>query len=243
VGSRDEQRDAYLRAQIELEETIVAAGPQAIVTDRRILFGWSLNWPPHVGEWTHDALTFDEIIAWSEGRLHDERPLLRLGHPSHRRLGSMPAHRFLWFRWGNATGDISHEQTTFSFAHRRDPVYRAMRTPLELADAVHGEPFVELPSGTRQERLGRNLVVFEATTGPLGVLTRLRQRLARLDHDLHHGQITWWIRGMSWLLLAVPAWFLSPWLALPAVVLAEVAWVAGLQWSRHRDRRRHATKS
>jgi len=48
---------------------------------------------------------------------------------------------------------------------------------------------------------------------------------------------------MSWLLLAVPAWFLSPWLALPAVVLAEVAWVAGLQWSRHRDRRRHATKS
>jgi hypothetical protein len=114
MGSRNEQRDAYLRGQIEPGEIILAVGPQALVTDRRILFGWRLPWPPHAGEWTHDALAFEEIIGWSQGQRHDHRPLLRLEHPAHRRLEWAPAHRLLWFRWGNAAAEISHGETTFS---------------------------------------------------------------------------------------------------------------------------------
>jgi len=245
MGSGDEQRDAYLRAQIEPGETVLAAGRQALVTDRRILFGGRLDWPPHAGEWTHDALAFQEIIGWSQGRRHDDRPLLRLEHPPHRRLEWGPAHRFLWFRWGNATVEVSHRETTFSFASRRDPIFRAMKQRLELAGLSQKESFVEDLPGTREERLARRVTVgvFELHTGPMGALQRLRGRLARVDEELHHGQITWWIRVGSWALLAVPAWFLSPWLALPAVVLVEIAWVAGLRWSWHRDRRRHAARS
>ena len=243
MGSRDEQRDAYLRAQIYPEETIQAVGRQALVTDRRILFGWQLHWPPHIGEWTHDGLAFEEITRWSEGRRHDERPLLRLQHPAHRRLEWVPAHRFLWFRWGNATAEISHEETTFSFASHRDPVFLAMRGRLELVSATKGEPFVESLPGTREERLDRSMAVLQYGTGRFGAFTRLRRRLASLDEDIHRGQMTWWIRVGSWVLLAVPAWFVSPWLALPAVVLVEIAWVVGLQWSWHRDRHRGAARS
>src|SRR5437588_7072656 len=106
MGSGQEDRDTYLRAQVEPGETILASGQQAVVTDQRILFAWRLNWPPHQDEWTHDAIAFGEITQWSEGRRHDERPLLRLEHPAHRRLEWVPAHRFLWFRWGNATGEV-----------------------------------------------------------------------------------------------------------------------------------------
>jgi len=251
MGSRNEQRDAYLRGQIEPGETILAVGPirpvsdhpdatQALITDRRILFGWRLHWPPHAGEWTHDALAFEEITRWSKGRRHDHRPMLRVEHPTHRRLEWAPAHRFLWFRWGNATAEISHQETTFSFASRRDPVFRATSERLELVDPPQGEPFVEVLPGTREERLGgsRRMLIYRSHAGPLGLVHRLRRRLARLDEDLHHGQITWWIRIGSWALLAVPAWLVSPWLALPAVLLVEVTWVVALQRSWHRDGQR-----
>lgn len=241
MGSTNEERDAYLRGQIEPGETILAIGPQALVTDRCILLGWRLQWPPHAGEWTHDALAFEEISRWSKGRRHDHRPLLRVEHPAHRRLEWAPAHRFLWFCWGNATAEISHQETTFSFASRRDPVFRAMSERLELAGAPQGEPFVEVLPGTRGERV--SVGVFRLHAGPLGVVHRLRRRLARLDEELHHGQITWWIRIGSWALLAVPAWLVSPWLALPAVLLVEVTWVVALQRSWHRDRQGRSART
>lgn len=237
MGSMGERRDAYLRAQIEPGETILATGPPALVTDRRVLFGWRLRWPPHAGEWIHDALAFDEITRWSEGRRHDERPLLRLEHPSHRRFEWVPAHRFLWFRWGNATGEVSHQETTFSFAGLRDPVFRSMMERLELAGIRPGEPFVEMLPGTREERLGVSVGYMEVPRH-FRALRQLRWRVRSLDEALHRGQIHWWIRVGSWLLLAVPAWFIRRWLVLPAVVFVEVAWVVGLWWSRHRDVRR-----
>jgi hypothetical protein len=86
------------------------------------------------------------------------------------------------------------------------------------------------------------VTVLRFSTDRFPTLTRIRGRLRSLDEDLHHGQITWWIRLASWLLFAVPAWLIRPWLALPAVVLADVAWVVGLQWSWHRDRRRRAER-
>jgi hypothetical protein len=152
----------------------------------------------------------------------------------------VPAHRFLWFRWGNASGESRHDETTFSFASHRDPVLTAFKTQLELARAARGEPFVEMLPGTREERLGRGQAVFRAEAGGFRVLTRLRRRLATLDEHLHRGRIAWWIRMASWLLLAVPAWFIRRWLVVPAIVLAEVAWIVGMQWSWRRDHSRRA---
>jgi hypothetical protein len=243
MSSRNEQRDAYLRGLVEPVESIVSAGPAALVTDRRILFGWRLAWPPHAGEWTHDSLTFDEITWWREGRSHDERPLLRLGHPPHPRLEQVPARRFLLFRWGNATASVSHQETRFFFKGRRDPVFRAMKERLELSGAAQGEPFVEVLPGTREDRIGRSRgVAVLQVSGPRGIVIKTGRRFSNLDERLHHGQLAWRVRLPSWLLLAVPAWFINPWLVLPAVVLAEVAWVVGLQWSWHHDRRRRAAR-
>jgi hypothetical protein len=177
------------------------------------------------------------------GRKHDQRPLLRLQHSPHVRIEQVIAHRFLWARWGNAERPVTHEETTFSFSRRRDPVFRAIRGRLELTRARQGEPFVEAVLGAREERLGRrvNRGVLYVDGGPFRALTSLRHRLATLDEHLHHGQITWWIRVASWLLFAVPAWFISAWLVVPAILLAEGVWVAGLQWSWHREHRRHVT--
>jgi hypothetical protein len=239
MGFRDGERDAYLRAQVESGEAILAIGPPALVTDRRVLWAWWLHWAPHAGELTHDALTFDEITRWTEGRLHDERPVIRLEHPVHRRLEWVPARRFLLFRWGNAIGEVSRDETTISFGRRRDQVFRAMKGRLELTRAGRGEPFVQVLPGTREERRGA-VSAYPFIPGRFGFLRGLRNRLLHLDERLHHARITWWIRLGSWLLLAVPALFVRPWLALPAIALVEAAWIASLQWSWHLDRHRRS---
>ena len=187
----DEDRDEYLRARLDPAEEVLAVGPQGLVTPRRVLFAWRLKWPPRVGGWTHDELTFDEITRWSEGRQHDERPILRLEHPAHRRLQWAPAHRFLWFRWGNRTGIVEYRTTDFRFGSARSPVYLALGRCLAASGATAGEPFHESVSGSREERLGRSVGILYIPRGRIG---RLRGRLASLDHDLHHGNIHWWIR-------------------------------------------------
>jgi hypothetical protein len=113
-----------------------------------------------------------------------------------------------------------------------------MKERLELAGVSQGDPFVETLPGTRAERLGGGVVLNYSGDGRFGVLTGLRRRLRNLDEHIHHARIKWWIRVASWSLLAVPAWFINPWLAVPAVMLVEVAWVVGLQWSWHRGRHR-----
>src|SRR2546428_11755425 len=92
------ERDAYLNAQLDPEEIVLARGRPGIVTEHRIVFAWRLGWPSLEGQWTHDALTFDEITRWSIGRRHDHRPVLRLEHPPHVRVEWVPAHHVLWFR-------------------------------------------------------------------------------------------------------------------------------------------------
>src|SRR5438477_10872310 len=75
---RDAEGKAYLRAQLDPGETVVAAGHHAIVTDRRIILSIRLHEPRIIRGETRDALRFDEITAWALGRRHDHRPLLRL---------------------------------------------------------------------------------------------------------------------------------------------------------------------
>jgi|GEM_PF-7122519 plasmid stability protein len=151
---REAEGDAYLKAQLDADEEVVARGPQALVTDRRIFLEWHrLRFPPHSGEWTHDALTYREITRWAVGRTHDYRPLIHLHHPPHGRTEQVPAHNVLWFHWGNAEVEVRHADTTLSFRRSGDPVFVAIHDRLQREGAEQGEPFVVLPPGTREGRM------------------------------------------------------------------------------------------
>jgi hypothetical protein len=92
------ERDAFLEAQLEPGEVVVArSGDHPLVTDRRILMARQLSYPPRRGEWVCSPLAFGEITLWTIGRQHDLRPLLRLEHLPHARIQHVPEHRFLWF--------------------------------------------------------------------------------------------------------------------------------------------------
>jgi hypothetical protein len=230
------EREAFLEAELEPGEVVVArSGDHPPVTDRRILMTRQLSYPPRRGEWVCSPLAFAEIARWTSGRQHDHRPLLRLEHPPCVRIEHVPEHRLLWFEWGNAEGPVTDTTTTFGFGRDTDPVLVAIREGLERANVPRGEPFVIRPAGTRQERMrGSRTSLNRAWPG-----LRARLGLRNVVDRLYRGRLSWRIRVASWLLLAVPAWFIEPWLVAPAFVLAEVAWIIGLQWSlrRSRDRR------
>ena len=74
--------------------------------------------------------------------MHDERPVIVVQHPAHERLEHVPAHRVLWFEWGNAVGPVMHTSTELRFPSRRDPAFLAVREGLRGTGAPEGEPFV-----------------------------------------------------------------------------------------------------
>jgi hypothetical protein len=241
LARRTAQRDTYLRALMETGETELAIGRQGLVTDRRILLTWDLHAPPHEGERAYDAISFREVTMWAIGSRHDERPVLLLRHPPHPRLEWTPAHHVLWMRWGNTTATVTHTETTLEFGRKRHPMMHLIVSRLERTQAVEGDPFIVLRPGVRAAVRGPRvtqgvLLISESRTKRLA--QGVRGRLARLDDRLHNGQIAWPIRVGSWLIVAVPAWFIRPWLAVVAIAAVEVSWVVGLQWSARRDRRR-----
>lgn len=229
-------RDAFLEGRLERDEVVVArSGGRPLVTDRRILTAHTLYSPPSPpgrGEWVCFTLAFTEVDRWAQGRLHDHRPLLRLEHPPRVRIEHVPAHRFLWFEWGNAEGPVGHTTTAFGFSKDTDPVLVAIRDGLERAGVPRGEPFVIRPPGTREERAkGSHAALYRDGWRRRRVLLWRREAVYRL----YHGRVAWRVRIASWLILAVPVWFVEPWLVLPAIVLVEVAWIIGLRWSRRRS--------
>jgi len=146
------ERDSFLETRLEPGERIVARShDHLIITDRRILSARQLFAPPWRGEWVCDALSFAQITGYALGRRHDHRPLTRLG-PLHRAIEHIPAHRFLWFEWGDAQGPIPHDMTLLGFGKDSGPVFVALRDVLERMGTTQLEPFVVRPEGTRQER-------------------------------------------------------------------------------------------
>ncbi len=230
------ERDAFLERQLEPGEVVVARSrDHPLVTDRRVLTARQLSYPPRGGEWICSPLAFAEVGRWTPGRRHDHRPLLRLEHPPRARIEHVPDHRFLWFAWGNAEGPVIHTTTTFGFGRDTNSVLVAIREGLERAGVPRGEPFVIRPAGTREERTRGSRTSFTRASP----MRRARLGLRQASDRLYRGRLSWRVRIPSWLLLAVPAWFIEPWLVVPAIVLAEVAWIIGLRWSSRRSRDRH----
>ena len=109
--------------------------------------------------WLHDALTFGEITRWSLGRRHDQRPLLRLEHPTHVRTEQVVAHNMLWFHWGNAEADVPHQNVTLPFGSDRDEVFRAICDRLRDVSAPRGEDFLVGPPGNREQGTRGSVIV------------------------------------------------------------------------------------
>jgi hypothetical protein len=149
---RRAQREAFLRAQLEPEEMVVAHHGAVMVTERRVLFAWDLYRVPDGPSWFGDAIPFEEVARWSLGRRHDERPLLHLEHPTHVRTERVPAHTLLWFHWGNAEAEVLHDDVTLAFAGKRDEAFRATLNRLQYMNIPRGGDFLVALPGTREER-------------------------------------------------------------------------------------------
>lgn len=149
---RRSQREAFLRAQLEPREMVVAHHGAVMVTDRRVLFAWELHRAREWPSWFCDAIAFEEVALWSLGHSHDERPLLRLEHPTHARTERVPAHNLLWFQWGNAEAEVLHDDVTLAFGGKRDEAFRATLNRLQQMNIPRGEDFLLALPGTREER-------------------------------------------------------------------------------------------
>ena len=210
-----------------------------LVTDRRIIDAKPLHRPPGRDGWVLDAVLFSEAAGWRLGALHDGRPLIELEHPPHTTIGRVPAHRFLWFTWGNAEGPVTRTKTTYGFGRVTNPVFVAITTELDRRKVRQGSAFVIRPAGTRAERLREG-------QSPLREHRRawigdwIRFRTWHVADVVYRGRLAWPIRVVSWLLVGVPAWFVSPWLVVPAIICTELAWIVFMQvmWLRSQARRR-----
>jgi hypothetical protein len=230
---RLDDRNAFLESSLEPRERVVAqSGTHPIVTDRRILDATQLRLPPRKGEWVAASLPFADITGWSLGRQHDERPLLVLEHVRHPRIEHAPAHRLLWFRWGDAEVPVTHTTTRLAFGRDSNPVLVAILAELARRELAQGPSFVIRPVGSRAERL-------RGTRGPLAAGYRRAPSLWRVAHVVYRGRLALPVRLMRWLLVGVPAWLIERWLVLPAILLSELVWIIVMQliWRRDRVRR------
>lgn len=228
-----DERDAFLDASLEAGERVVArSGTHPVVTDRRILDAIQLRSAPHAGDWVLDPLLFADVTRWSMGQMHDRRPLLRLEHHPLTRMEDVPARRFLWFRWCNGEGPATRPTTTLGFGRDTDPVLVAILTELDDRRSPQDQPFVIRPAGDRAERVGSGTLFRESRTAPI------RFGLWRVAEVVYRRRLGWPVRLLSWTLLGVPAWFITPWLVLPAIAVAELAWIAFLQWSWRQEQAR-----
>ena len=96
-----------------------------VLTSRRLLFA---NWARP--DQPHREIALDEVSAWADGTQYHSYALV-LTHPPKVRRQHAPAHRFLWFAWGNAQVDRGHTTTIFRFSRRDTEAATALRSVLE----------------------------------------------------------------------------------------------------------------
>jgi hypothetical protein len=154
--------DARLRALVSADEQVLAVGtadefrePQGdlgvqgqwrflLVTSSTLLFA---NWAKP--DAPHEEITFDEVTRWADGTQY-HRYVITLTHPPMTRQEHVPAHRVLWFAWGNAFEIRTRTTTTVRFSHRGTAAAKALRAALEERRIAHHSLVLEEVS--REER-------------------------------------------------------------------------------------------
>ena len=118
-----------------------AAWTFVMVTNRR------LRWVPYVRLRYETNVDLDRVTAVFE-QTSAHRYAMTLHHAPVRALRVVPAHRFLTFRWGNATAVRTLGTTRLAFSRRDTRAARALREQLALRGMV---PKV-VPSPPRKPR-------------------------------------------------------------------------------------------
>lgn len=155
LRERLESCEADLRAHLEPDEHVVAVGRCEDVTDRggvdRGGAGWTfvmvtdrhLRWVPGVSLRFETAVDLDDVTKALE-QISAHRYAMTIHHAPVRALRGVPAHRFMTFRWGNATAVLTLSRTMLAFSRRDTDAARALRKQLArrgvVAKVVPGPP-------------------------------------------------------------------------------------------------------
>jgi len=155
LKERLESCEADLRAHLEPDEQVVAVGRCEDITVRGGIdqggAGWTfvmvtdrhLRWVPGVDLRFETAVDLDDVTAALE-TTSAHRYAVTLHHAAVRALRRVPAHRFMTFRWGNATAVRTLKRTKLAFSRRDTDAARALRDQLSrrgvVAKVVPGPP-------------------------------------------------------------------------------------------------------
>jgi hypothetical protein len=139
--------DAALRTHLDDGEQVVAIGRCEDVTDRGgpegggagwtfvMITNTKLRWVPGVDLAFEAALELRDVTAFAEYFL-SHRYSIALKHPPLTRLHRVPAHRLLWFAWGNAVANDPSTRTELAFSRSTTEAAQAMRTALGIVHPV-----------------------------------------------------------------------------------------------------------
>jgi hypothetical protein len=116
-----------------------------MVTDRR------LRWVPRSLPRYESEVGLDDITDAFE-QMSAHRYAATLDHRRVRALRDVPAHRFMTFRWGNATAVRTLRRTMLAFSRRDTDAARALREQL----ARRGVVAKVVPGPPRRPRPDRN---------------------------------------------------------------------------------------
>lgn len=231
LGARKREHERVLWASLEADERLVALTVSArlatMVTDRRLVVVTARGPGPNAEAFV-ESFAFDEIEGWYLGWRHDERPFVVLRHAPRPRAEHVPAHRFLWFAWGNATALVPRGETTVGFPRKRDPALCALVGELRRRRIAEEPERIERPPGTRAERVaGHRGAPLRRVRHPR--LHAFRWAIRDAADTLYVGRLSWHVRLICWVVAGGLAALVSPWLVLPAIVLTEIVWMAALQ--------------
>jgi len=154
--------EVWLRGLVPADETIAAVGTAEelrslgadigsgggwtfiVVTFERLLFArWDST------QRSHEEIRLDEVTHWASGTQYNCEALV-LTHPTTTRRQRVPAHRILWFEWGNAETDVTRTQTIFRFSRPDTRVAKALHSALLGRNVAH-EP-LHFEERSRAER-------------------------------------------------------------------------------------------
>jgi hypothetical protein len=125
-----------------------------VVTSERLLFAtWGSRQRPH------EEFRLDEVTHWASGTQYNCGALV-LTHPPTTRRQWVPAHRILWFEWGDTEADVTRTQTIFRFSRPDTRVAKALHSALSARKVAH-EP-LHFEEKSREDRTRGSVAVLLA---------------------------------------------------------------------------------
>jgi hypothetical protein len=177
--------EAALRTHLDDGEQVVATGRCEDVTDRGgpergssggtfvMITNTKLRWVPGVHLAFEAALELRDVTAFAE-RTQSHRYSIALKHPPLTRLHTVPAHRLLWFAWGDVFANDPFTRTELAFSRRNTKAAQALRTALGI---VH--PISPVQDDAPRDRYLHRGTYFEDRRGTVaGLRGRWRRRFA-----------------------------------------------------------------